>query len=88
MGTEAFAEAVFNKVYKTDIERLRSTRELWKFRRRPDALDYATASEKTPTGQEAKEAILKDGQRVWNLEENLVVFKDRYTPLVVAHRRD
>jgi ubiquitin-like 1-activating enzyme E1 B len=42
MGTEAFPQLLFDKVYKDDIERLRSMEEMWKMRRPPTALDYAT----------------------------------------------
>ena len=77
MGTDAFSQMVFDKVYKTDIDRLRSTEELWKFRRRPEPLEYDTVNAKVPEEAAAKEAVIKDGQRVWTVEENLVVFKDR-----------
>ena len=82
MGTESFPQRLFDKVYKTDIERLRSSEEFWKTRRPPEILDYASVIEKAPEGMAAKEQILKDGQRVWALEENAVVFRDRY----IVHR--
>lgn len=77
MGTDSFARLVFNKVYKTDIERLRSTEELWKYRRRPDPLDFETVNTSTPQDRETRDATLLDDQKVWSLEQNLIVFKDR-----------
>jgi len=75
MGTESFPQMLFDKVYKDDILRLRSMEEMWKSRRPPEPLDYATTI-KESAHAEAKDAILKDGQRVWDLHENIIVFKD------------
>ena len=70
---------LFEKVFNTDIVRLRSMEEMWKSRQPPTPLDYQTlmsqVSETIPS-DEAKQAILQDGQKVWSLEENLVVFND------------
>ena len=77
MGTESFPQLLFDKVYNEDITRLRSMEEMWKTRRPPEPLDYALVMEKATGFEAAKEKILKDGQRVWSLEENVVVFKDR-----------
>jgi ubiquitin-like 1-activating enzyme E1 B len=77
MGTESFPQLLFDKVYNEDITRLRSMEEMWKTRRPPEPLDYALVMEKATGFEAAKEEILKDGQRVWSLEENVVVFKDR-----------
>lgn len=76
MGTEEFPQLLFDKVYKDDIIRLRSMEEMWKTRRPPEPLDYATLLKVAASSKEAKESILKDGQRVWDLQENLLVFKD------------
>jgi ubiquitin-like 1-activating enzyme E1 B len=77
MGTEAFPQLLFDKVYKDDITRLRSMEEMWTNRRPPEALDYATLSEKASEVMPV-DALLKEDQRAWTLEENLVVFRDRY----------
>jgi ubiquitin-like 1-activating enzyme E1 B len=79
MGTESFPQMLFDKVYKDDVVRLRSMEEMWKTRRPPEPIDYNTViQEKEVVNAEANKAkILKDGQRVWNLHENVVVFKDR-----------
>ena len=36
-----------------------------------------TALEKAADAESRKQKILKDGQKIWTLEENIVVFKDR-----------
>ena len=77
MGTESFPQLLFDKVYNEDITRLRSMEEMWKTRRPPEPLDHALVMEKATGFEAVKEEILKDGQRVWSLEENVVVFKDR-----------
>ncbi|KAI9744895.1 MAG: E1 ubiquitin-activating protein uba2 [Claussenomyces sp. TS43310] len=77
MGTETFPQLLFDKVYKDDIIRLRSMEEMWKSRRPPEALDYVTLLEHLKQSDIApKESILREGQRAWTLEENVVVFKD------------
>jgi len=76
VGTEQFAQMLFDKVFGTDIVRLRSMGDMWKTRRPPDPLDYKTLMEQAAEAIAAKEAVLKDAQKVWSLEENLVVFND------------
>lgn len=73
MGSEEFPRLVFNKVFKEDIERLRSMEDMWKTRRAPEALDYRMLS------QEALgvgSAIAQKDQVVWTLAENFAVFID------------
>ncbi|RDW85741.1 hypothetical protein BP5796_04066 [Coleophoma crateriformis] len=76
MGTSEFPQLLFDKVYKDDILRLRSMEDMWKTRRPPEALDYATVLKTAEESALVKEDVIKDGQRIWNLEENLLVFKD------------
>lgn len=76
MGTPSFPQLLFDKVYKDDIIRLRSMEEMWKSRRPPEPLDYEIVFNGAAKACSRKSAILKDGQRVWDLEENVVVFKD------------
>lgn len=78
MGTDSFAQLLFDKVYKDDVVRLRSMEEMWKTRRPPEPLDYATVAAKASDAEARKDKIIKDGQKIWTLEENVVVFKDRY----------
>lgn len=77
MGTAEFPQLLFDKVYKDDIVRLRSMEEMWKTRRPPEAMDYASIVKKADSSAAAREAILKDGQRIWTIEENVIVFRDR-----------
>ena len=78
VGSPEFPQMLFDKVFNTDILRLRSMEDMWKTRKPPEPLDYATvykqAEEKGVLAN--RKAVLKDDQRVWTLEENLVVFID------------
>jgi ubiquitin-like 1-activating enzyme E1 B len=76
VGTPEFHEMLFNKVFNTDIVRLRSMEDMWKTRKPPEPLEYKTLLQKAAKPLAAKEAVLQDGQKVWSLEENLVVFND------------
>ncbi|KAM0275005.1 hypothetical protein ACHAQH_007654 [Verticillium albo-atrum] len=76
LGTEAFPELLFNKVFNTDIVRLLSMEDMWKSRRKPEPLDYKTLMGKAAEALASKEEILRDDQRVWSLEDNLAVFND------------
>lgn len=73
MGSEDFPRLVFNKVYKEDVERLRSMEDMWKTRRAPEPLDY-DALAKEAEGIPA--TVAQQDQKVWSLAENLVVFVD------------
>lgn len=77
MGTESFSQLLFDKVYKDDIERLKSMVEMWKTRRPPQTLDYSSTIQQADDAGTKKDEILRDGQRVWDLHENIVVFNDR-----------
>jgi ubiquitin-like 1-activating enzyme E1 B len=74
MGTKEFATKVFNKVFNTDIQRLLSMSDMWKSRTPPTPLKY---SDFTLPSIERMEEIAKDDQKVWNLQENIAVFKHR-----------
>ncbi|KAK4243917.1 hypothetical protein C7999DRAFT_44359 [Corynascus novoguineensis] len=76
VGSPEFHEMLFNKVFNTDIVRLRSMEDMWKARRPPEPLDYKELLKKASEAMAAKEAVLKSDQKVWSLEENLVVFND------------
>ena len=77
MGSDSFPKLLFNKVYKDDIIRLRSMEEMWKTRRPPEPLDFATIFEDVGEARIEKDNVIRDGQIVWTLQENVVVFKDR-----------
>lgn len=70
VGTTDFPKMLFNKVFKTDIERLQSMEEMWKSRHKPEALDYDVVKSNAPT---IDDKFLEDDQKPWTLEENLAV---------------
>ncbi|PNP54225.1 hypothetical protein THARTR1_05432 [Trichoderma harzianum] len=76
IGTSEFPRLLFDKVFNSDIERLRSVEDMWKSRRAPEALKYDELMARAGQALESKDAILADGQKVWSLEESLVVFND------------
>lgn len=76
VGSSQFPQLLFDKVFKTDIERLCSMEDMWKSRQAPQPLDYKTLLEQAGEAIAAKDTILQDGQKVWSLEESLVVFND------------
>ena len=74
MGSEDFAPKVFGKVFKDDINRLRSMEDMWKTRNPPNALNFEELS-KSADGIDA--LVAQQDQKVWTEAENFVVFKDR-----------
>ncbi|PHH76288.1 hypothetical protein CDD80_1669 [Ophiocordyceps camponoti-rufipedis] len=76
VGTDAFPQMLFDKVFGSDIERLRSVEDMWKSRRPPEALAFDAVMLQARDALASKERILADDQAVWSLEESLVVFVD------------
>jgi len=76
VGSPEFHEMLFDKVFNTDIVRLRSMEDMWKTRKPPEPLNYKKLLERASEMMAAKEAVVKNDQKVWSLEENLVVFND------------
>ncbi|EXM33948.1 ubiquitin-like 1-activating enzyme E1 B [Fusarium oxysporum f. sp. vasinfectum 25433] len=75
-GTSKFPQMLFDKVFNADIERLRSVEGMWTSRRAPKPLQYQTILAQAGEAIANKDKILNDDQRVWSLEESLVVFND------------
>jgi ubiquitin-like 1-activating enzyme E1 B len=73
MGSDSFAKEVFDKVFKEDIERLRSMEDMWKTRKPPQSLDYDTLQQEATT---VDTTISASDQQVWRLVDNFAVFKD------------
>ncbi|KAF2003257.1 hypothetical protein P154DRAFT_532373 [Amniculicola lignicola CBS 123094] len=73
MGSDEFARLLFDKVFKEDIERLRSMEEMWKTRRPPQHLDFEKLAEEVAG---VGEGIAQKDQAVWTLAENVAVFVD------------
>ncbi|KAI0203149.1 ThiF family protein [Astrocystis sublimbata] len=76
VGTEQFPQMLFDKVFNSDITRLRSMEDMWKSRSPPEPLQYENVLRQATQVNVAKESTIQDGQKVWTLEENLVVFND------------
>ncbi|KAK5997219.1 Ubiquitin-activating enzyme E1-like [Cladobotryum mycophilum] len=76
VGKPEFPQMLFDKVFDADIERLRSVEDMWKTRRAPEPLKYETVIGQAADALASKYAVLADGQKVWSLEESLVVFND------------
>ncbi|OJD37633.1 uncharacterized protein BKCO1_6000164 [Diplodia corticola] len=72
MGSEDFPRKVFDKVFKEDIERLLSMKEMWAHRRAPTALDWDRVSEHA-RGDGSD--ISQSDQAVWTVSENFCVLK-------------
>jgi len=73
MGTSEFATAVFNKVFRDDIERLRSMEEMWQHRKPPEPITWDARSSDSPIVKQGKALAIQD-QRVWTMLENISVF--------------
>ncbi|KAI1740614.1 hypothetical protein F4680DRAFT_447936 [Xylaria scruposa] len=76
VGTEKFSQMLFDKVFNADIVRLRSMEDMWKSRTPPEPLQYESVLRQATEAITAKQSVIQDGQKVWSLEENLVVFND------------
>ncbi|KAK4983734.1 E1 ubiquitin-activating protein uba2 [Elasticomyces elasticus] len=72
MGSADFPRLVFEKVFTTDIERLRSMEDMWKTRQPPDPLSF---SELSTSAASVPADIASRDQKVWSLAENFDVFK-------------
>lgn len=75
MGSDDFPRKVFDKVFKDDIDRLRSMEDMWKMRRPPEALDYDAIMKEAG---DISPNVAQQDQQIWTLMENFVVFSDRY----------
>ncbi|MCJ1230838.1 E1 ubiquitin-activating protein uba2 [Toensbergia leucococca] len=81
MGSDGFSRKIFEKVFKDDIDRLRSMEDMWKTRSPPTTLDFDGVSE---VAREIDAASLaQQDQITWNLSENLAVFSDSLRRLSV-----
>lgn len=76
VGSPEFPRLLFDKVFKSDIERLRSMKDMWKARSPPEALDFETVQRGAADAMASRLEILQDHQKVWSLEESFVVFCD------------
>lgn len=71
MGSEEFPKLVFDKVFREDIERLRSMEDMWKTRKAPNALAYDDLIKELPS---IEKNIAQKDQAAWTVPENFAVF--------------
>lgn len=74
MGSEDFARRIFEKIFKIDIDRLRSMKDMWKTRAPPQALDFDVIL-KEARGNDV--SVARSDQIAWTLSQNFTVFQDR-----------
>ena len=82
MGSEDFPRKIFEKVFKNDIDRLRSMEDMWRTRKAPESLDFEQLSGET---KDTNTSIAQQDQVVWSVVENVAVFVDRYDTLSSSH---
>lgn len=76
VGTAEFPQLLFDKVFNADIVRLRTVEDMWKSRKAPEPLQFKTIMSQATEANAGKSNVLAEGQKVWSLEESLVVFND------------
>ena len=74
LGSADFPRKVFDKVFKEEIERLRSMEDLWKTRIPPQVLDFDLLAMEANT---VNTSIAQFDQVTWTLVQNFAVFQDR-----------
>lgn len=77
MRSAEFPRQVFDKVFKDDINRLRSMEDMWKIRAPPQALFFDQIAKNAQT---IDPTVSQQDQTTWTLAESFVVFRDRYEP--------
>lgn len=75
MNSPQFPRKIFQKVFKDDIDRLRSMEDMWKTRKPPQALDFEEISK---AASEIHASICHQDQITWNIAQNFSVFCERY----------
>ena len=74
MRKSEFAQEVFDKVFRDDIERLRGMAAMWVSRQQPTALDFEQLRGGVEDLVRQGSELASQDQRVWTLQENLAVF--------------
>lgn len=81
LNDEDVGKKLVNKVFNADIERLLSMESMWKSRKAPIPVEYNGELENKLDELDASNVLSQD-QKVWSLEENLVVLKNSLRRLV------
>jgi ubiquitin-like 1-activating enzyme E1 B len=74
VGQEGFAKKVFEKVFDEDVVRLLGMEDMWRSREKPVPLRWGEVD------VDGLEGVAADDQKVWDLRENIAVFRDRFDP--------
>ena len=85
-----FMQMLFDKVFDSDIVRLRSMEDMWKTRAKPEPIAYDDVWQRVRSSsadgglkQEYSADVLSHGgQKVWSLEENFAMLRDSIGRLV------
>ncbi|KAG0745156.1 hypothetical protein G6F57_001073 [Rhizopus arrhizus] len=82
-GSPDYAKKVFDKVFNVDIHRLLSMESMWNNRAKPTPLSYEALEEslKESAKNEQHEVQGLPDQKIWDLSENFLVFKDSVVKL-------
>ncbi|KAK9455206.1 hypothetical protein V1511DRAFT_469514 [Dipodascopsis uninucleata] len=75
-GSPEFVKVVFEKVFETDINRLLSMEDAWKYRRKPVTLSYDDLKTSVNRQNIDIRAVLSKDMVNWTIEENVLVFED------------
>ena len=81
MGSDDFARLLFDKVFKEDIERLRSMDDMWKSRTPPTVLTFEAMEE---SFLRERDSLHQQAQTIWSLTESFAMFLDRYKLLFMV----
>jgi ubiquitin-like 1-activating enzyme E1 B len=74
MSSEDFSHQVFEKIFSTDIKRLREMEDAWKSRSPPEVLSF---DELSAEAGKLKGSVRQDDQRAWSRAESFQVFRER-----------
>ena len=83
VGSDDFPKKIFDKVFKEDIERLRSMEEMWRTRKQPRVLEYDNLQQEATA---VDGLISMSDQKAWTLIEAFSVFKDSLRRLSIRMR--
>ncbi|KAG4107478.1 hypothetical protein H8356DRAFT_1416886 [Neocallimastix lanati (nom. inval.)] len=85
-GTPEYSEKVFDKVFNSDICRLLKMENLWKTRTKPIPINNEQYKKALETSMEVdedkKDSITKDNQKIYSIEENIIIFNKCLESLV------
>lgn len=73
MTSTEFPRKVFEKVFRSDIDRLRGMEDMWKTRTPPEPLDFDKLEEESSC---IEAVVSSNDQKVWTTAEDFIVFKD------------